>query len=185
MPDRCTFLVRTAGSLGALALAPSALAAEESARTLGVRLGAARMVARLRYLTGYWRVRATAVLPEARFCSRPDDAMSLGLCTVELPGADAEAVQTPLRQEHGVFVQAMGGLGRTPHIRGVRVSSPTCTPHQSSSTGRRGARRRGVGITPGTESVSGPHRRSCLSVLRALPWDCWTSSDSICCLQTT
>ncbi|PAP78647.1 hypothetical protein BSZ37_03720 [Rubrivirga marina] len=92
------------------------------ALALHATLGPERKAARLRYLTGYWRERAAAALPTARFYSRPDEEMSLGLCTIELPGLDAEAVKERLQQEHGLVVQPMGGLGRTPHIRGVRVS---------------------------------------------------------------
>ncbi len=92
------------------------------ALALHASIGAARKAARLRYLTGYWRERAAATLPDARFYSLPDESMTCGLCTIELPGHDPEALKTRLREEHGILVQAMGGLGRTPEIRGVRVS---------------------------------------------------------------
>ncbi len=85
-------------------------------------LGPARKAARLRYLTAYWRERAAAALPEARFYTLPDEATSCGLCTVELPGHDPEVLRQRLRAEHRLLVQAMGGLGRTPEIRGIRVS---------------------------------------------------------------
>lgn len=92
------------------------------ALVLHASLGPARKAARLRYLTGYWRDWASAALPDARFYTCPDEAMSCGLCTIDLPGLDPNAVQERLRAEHGVLVQSMGGLGRTPEIRGIRVS---------------------------------------------------------------
>lgn len=85
-------------------------------------LGAARKAARLHYLTTYWRERASAALPNARFYTTADPAMSCGLCTVELPGTDAEALKESLRKEHGILVQAMSGNERTPEILGIRVS---------------------------------------------------------------
>jgi isopenicillin-N epimerase len=85
-------------------------------------LGAARKAARLRYLTAYWRERATAALPKARFYTTSDPLMSCGLCTIELPGVDAEALKDRLRKEHGILVQAMSGNARTPEILGIRVT---------------------------------------------------------------
>lgn len=85
-------------------------------------LGAARKAERLRYLTAYWRTRAGAALPGARFYTLPDPAMSISLCTLELPGVEAGALQRGLRERHRILVQAMSGNARTPEIRGVRVS---------------------------------------------------------------
>jgi isopenicillin-N epimerase len=92
------------------------------ALALHASLGPARKAARLRHLGAYWRERVAEAFPEARFYTLPDDAMSCGLCTVELPGHDAEVLQQRLRAEHGVLVQAMSGSRRTPEIRGIRVS---------------------------------------------------------------
>jgi len=104
---------------------PALLPALEIQRSLG----AARKLARLRYLNRYWRTRAAAALPEARFYTNDDETMGCGLCLVEVPGADAEAVQKRLRERHGVLVQAMSS-GRAPEIRGIRV-----TPNVYTSLG--------------------------------------------------
>jgi selenocysteine lyase/cysteine desulfurase len=86
-------------------------------------LGPARKAARLRYLSAYWRTRAAAELADARFYTLPDREMSLGLCTIELPGADPELVQGRLRERDGIVVQAMTNSGaRRPEIRGLRVT---------------------------------------------------------------
>lgn len=85
-------------------------------------LGAARKAARLRYLTAYWRERAATAVPAARFYTAPDPSMSCGLCTMELPGSDAQTVKGWLRKERGILVQAMSGNSRTPEILGIRVS---------------------------------------------------------------
>lgn len=85
-------------------------------------LGAARKAARLRYLNAYWRTRVAAALPDARFYTLPDEAMSCSLCTLELPGIEAGALQQHLREREGILVQAMTGIARSPEIRGVRVS---------------------------------------------------------------
>lgn len=85
-------------------------------------IGPARKAARLRYLTRYWRTRAAEALPQARFYTLPDAETSIGLCTVELPGVDAGALQQRLLSRDRVLVQAMSGNARTPEIRGVRVS---------------------------------------------------------------
>ncbi|HEX8385633.1 MAG TPA: aminotransferase class V-fold PLP-dependent enzyme [Rubricoccaceae bacterium] len=97
---------------------PSVLPALALHRTLG----ADRKAARLRYLTTYWRTRVAAAIPGALFYTADDEAMSCGLCTVELPGRDPEAVQQHLRTHGGLLVQAMGRSERAPEIRGVRVS---------------------------------------------------------------
>jgi selenocysteine lyase/cysteine desulfurase len=89
-------------------------------------LGAARKRERLRYLTTYWRDRASAALPDARFYTTPDPAMSCGLCTVALPGIEPRALQQRLRERHGILVQAFGDGppegGRRADVRGLRVS---------------------------------------------------------------
>lgn len=93
------------------------------ALALHATLGPARKAARLHYLTAYWRRRAVAALPSARFYTLSDASMSCGLCTVELPGHDSETLQQRLRTEHGILVQAMReNMGRAPEIRGLRVS---------------------------------------------------------------
>ncbi|HEV2150353.1 MAG TPA: aminotransferase class V-fold PLP-dependent enzyme [Longimicrobiaceae bacterium] len=99
-------------------VAPAALPALAIHRTLG----AARKAERLRYLTSYWRTRAAATLPEARFYTTDGAAMGLGLCTVELPGVESKALEARLLERHGILVQAMSGNARTPEIRGIRVS---------------------------------------------------------------
>jgi selenocysteine lyase/cysteine desulfurase len=88
------------------------------------RLGAARKGARLRYLTAYWRTRAAAALPEARFYTTEAVESGVGVCTIEVPGVDADALQRQLRTRHGILVQSMAGNARAPEIRGIRV-----TPH--------------------------------------------------------
>ncbi|MBI2220175.1 MAG: hypothetical protein HYU53_03105 [Acidobacteria bacterium] len=85
-------------------------------------LGAARKAARLRYLTAYWRAQAAAVLPDARFYTSAAPEASVGLCTIEVPGVDADGLQRRLRTRHGVLVQSMAGNARAPEIRGIRVT---------------------------------------------------------------
>ncbi|HEX2188044.1 MAG TPA: aminotransferase class V-fold PLP-dependent enzyme [Longimicrobiaceae bacterium] len=99
-------------------VAPAALPALAVHRSLGP----ARKAARLRYLTSHWRGRLAAAVPRARFYSLPADEMSCGLCTVEVPGLDAMALQKRLLARDRILVQAMAGNARTPEIRGVRVS---------------------------------------------------------------
>jgi len=98
--------------------AAAALPALEMHRTLGP----ARKAARLRFLAGHLRARLAAAVPDARFYTIDDPAMSCGLTTVELPGTDAEALQQSLWERDRILVQAMSGLGRSPGIRGIRVS---------------------------------------------------------------
>jgi selenocysteine lyase/cysteine desulfurase len=83
-------------------------------------LGPARKAARLRHLADHWRARAARALPDARFYAAP--AMSLGLTTVELPGADSAALQKRLRTRDRILVQAMVNNARAPGVRGLRVS---------------------------------------------------------------
>lgn len=85
-------------------------------------LGAGRKAARLRYLTAYWRTRAAAALPDARFYTTDAREASLGLCTIEIPGIDAHGLQQRLRMRDAVLVQSMGGNARAPEIRGIRVT---------------------------------------------------------------
>ena len=85
------------------------------------QLGAERKIARLRYLNRYWRTRMAAALPDAQFYTREDEAMSCGLCVVEVPGADSDAIQKRLLARHRVLVQAMTGA-RAAEIRGIRVT---------------------------------------------------------------
>ena len=47
--------------------------------------------------------------------------MSCGLCTVEFPGVNPDAIQKRLVERHGVLVQAMTSE-RSQQIRGLRVS---------------------------------------------------------------
>jgi isopenicillin-N epimerase len=84
-------------------------------------LGAERKAARLRYLETYWRTKAAAALPNARFYTAAGGTMSCGLCTIELPGTDPKPVQRRLLERDRVLVQAMGNA-RAPEIRGLRVS---------------------------------------------------------------
>ena len=98
-------------------IGPAVLPALEIQR----QLGAARKLARLRYLNRYWRTRAAAALPDARFYTGDDATMGCGLCIIEVPGADSEIIQKRLRDRHAVLVQAMSG-GRAPEIRGIRVT---------------------------------------------------------------
>jgi selenocysteine lyase/cysteine desulfurase len=93
---------------------PSLLPALELHRSIGP----ARKAARLRYLNAIWRERVATALPGARFYTLADEAMSCGLCTVEIPGAEAPALQQGLR-ERGILVQAME---RGTDVRGLRVS---------------------------------------------------------------
>jgi selenocysteine lyase/cysteine desulfurase len=85
-------------------------------------LGAARKAARLRYLSSYWRARAAAALPSARFYTADDPSLGLGLTVIELPGMDPQEIQKRLRQRDRILVQAFAGNARAPEIRGVRVS---------------------------------------------------------------
>ena len=88
-------------------------------------IGAARKAARLRHLGAYWRERAAAAIPQARFLTGAEPAMSCGLGVIVVPGADAAAVQRRLREEDAILVQAMGprnGGHATPELAGLRVS---------------------------------------------------------------
>jgi selenocysteine lyase/cysteine desulfurase len=78
-------------------------------------LGPARKAARLHHLAAYWRSRAAAALPEARFFTAPGPGMSCGLCTIALPGVEPEALQKRLRERDGILTQAI----TAPSARGV------------------------------------------------------------------
>ena len=97
-------------------------AAVAPALALHASLGPARKAARLRYLGDRCRTRLAAALPQARFYTAADPAMSCGLTTVEIPGADPKALQQRLRERDRILVQAMTDNARAPEIRGLRVS---------------------------------------------------------------
>lgn len=101
------------------ALAP-ALAVHDAVGTL-------RKAARLRYLNRYWRSRAAATFPHARFSTVDGEEMSCGVCTVSLPGIDHKAIQQQLLTKHGVLVQAMESH-HAPEISGLRVTPNVYTP---------------------------------------------------------
>jgi selenocysteine lyase/cysteine desulfurase len=84
-------------------------------------LGPARKAARLHYLAAYWRSRAAAALPAARFFTTPEPAMSCGLCTIALPGVDPEALQKRLRGRDGILTQAV----TAPSARGEPGAAPS------------------------------------------------------------
>lgn len=86
------------------------------------KLGADRKGARLRYLTAYWRTRAAAALPAARFYTTDAAEVGVGVCTIEVPGIEPDRLQRQLRTRHGILVQSMAGNARTPEIRGIRVT---------------------------------------------------------------
>jgi selenocysteine lyase/cysteine desulfurase len=88
-------------------------------------IGAARKAARLRHLGAHWRAGVAAAVPEVRFLTTDDPAMSCGLCVASVPGVDAAAVQRRLRERDRILVQAMGatnGGHETPELAGIRVS---------------------------------------------------------------
>lgn len=84
-------------------------------------IGAARKMARLRYLSEQVRTRVHAVAPAARFYTS-DTAMGAGLTTFAIPGVEMESLQKSLRQHHSILTQAMTDNDRAPEIRGLRVS---------------------------------------------------------------
>lgn len=85
-------------------------------------LGPVRKAERLRYLARHLRMRVRSAIPDARFYTTDDPAMSLGLTTIDLPGRDPKELQTRLLAEHRILVQAMVGIRSAPEIRGLRVS---------------------------------------------------------------
>ena len=99
-------------------LQPAAL----PALTLHRSLGSARKAARLRYLSSHLRKRITAALPDARFYTTADPAMSIGITTIELSGVSSDALQKRLREDHRILTQSMDGNKRAPEIRGLRIT---------------------------------------------------------------
>lgn len=99
-------------------LEPAAL----PALTLHQSLGAARKLARLRYLGAYLRERITDALPNARLYTLAEAAMRSGITTIELPGANSDALQQRLRERHQILTQSMTGNKRAPEIRGLRIT---------------------------------------------------------------
>lgn len=89
-------------------------------------LGAVRKAERLRYLAAFWRRQLSDALPEARFYTSADPAMSVGLCTVAIPGLDPHALQMELRVRYNILVQAFSDApaegDRRAGVRGLRVS---------------------------------------------------------------
>ncbi len=85
-------------------------------------LGAARKAARLRYLTSHLRKRITVALPDARFYTVAESAMSIGITTIELPDVDSDGLQKRLRERHHILTQSMAGNHRAPEISGLRIT---------------------------------------------------------------
>ena len=83
-------------------------------------LGASRKAERLKYLSLYLRERIARAFPRARFYARHD--LSGTLTHIEFPGADPIAVQTRLRDRHGILIQGMGGIRSDPALRAIRIS---------------------------------------------------------------
>ncbi len=84
-------------------------------------IGAKRKSARLRYLTQSWRSRVEEI-PGIRFYSVAEPDASCGLATFEVPGITSERLQAVLWKEHRILVQDMLWGGRTPEVRGVRIT---------------------------------------------------------------
>ena len=99
-------------------LEPAALPALALHRSLG----AARKAARLRYLSMHLRKRITVALPNARFYTAAEPAMSIGITTIELPGVPSDGLQKRLRERHQILTQSMAGNERAPEIRGLRIT---------------------------------------------------------------
>jgi selenocysteine lyase/cysteine desulfurase len=68
------------------------------------------------------RKRITAALPNAHFYTAADPAMSIGITTIELPGASSDDIQKRLRERHHILTQSMTGNKRAPEIRGLRIT---------------------------------------------------------------
>ena len=85
-------------------------------------LGPARKAARLQQLSSHLRKRITVALPDARFYTTADSAMSVGITTLELPGVHSDALQKRLRKRHRILTQSMDGNKRAPEIRGLRIT---------------------------------------------------------------
>jgi selenocysteine lyase/cysteine desulfurase len=107
-------------------------------------LGAARKRERLQYLMTYCRDRVSAALPRARFYTTADPAMSCGLCTVALPGAEPRALQQQLRERHRIVVQAFTDgphRGRPPSRRAWAARQPERVHHARGARSLRGGTR--------------------------------------------
>lgn len=85
-------------------------------------LGAARKAARLRYLSSYLRKRIAATLPDTRFSTVADPAMSIGITTIELHGVPSDGLQKRLRERYKILTQSMADNTRTPEIQGLRIT---------------------------------------------------------------
>ena len=99
-------------------LEPAALPALALHRSLG----AARKAARLRYLSSHLRKRISVALPDARFYTIAEPAMSIGITTIELPGVHSDGLQKRLRERHKILTQSMAGDKRAPEIGGLRLT---------------------------------------------------------------
>ena len=99
-------------------LEPAALPALALHRSLG----AARKAARLRYLSSHLRKRISVALPDARFYTIAEPAMSIGITTIELPDVLSDNLQKRLRERHHILTQSMAGNKRAPEIRGLRLT---------------------------------------------------------------
>ena len=99
-------------------LEPAALPALALHRSLG----AARKAARLRYLSSHLRERISVALPDARFYTIAEPAMSIGITTIELPGVYSDGLQKRLRERHKILTQSMAGDKRAPEIGGLRLT---------------------------------------------------------------
>ncbi|MGE5926291.1 MAG: aminotransferase class V-fold PLP-dependent enzyme [Gemmatimonadota bacterium] len=84
-------------------------------------IGSKRKGARLRYLTDSWRRRIEGTRG-VRFYSVPGPDASCGLATFEASGITSERLQAVLWNDHRILVQDMLWGGRTPEVRGVRVT---------------------------------------------------------------
>jgi isopenicillin-N epimerase len=84
------------------------------------RLGTARKAARMRYLTRYWRERASA-LPGIRFCTDTKPESSCGLASFQIDGLEPGKLRTWLWERHRIFTQAMS-TRRAPEANGLRIS---------------------------------------------------------------
>jgi selenocysteine lyase/cysteine desulfurase len=99
-------------------LQPAALPALALHRSLG----AARKAARLRYLSSHLRQRLSVALPNLRFYTLAEPAMSIGITTIELPGVASNSLEKRLRGRHQILTQAMDDNKRAPEIRGLRIT---------------------------------------------------------------
>ncbi len=82
-------------------------------------IGAKRKEERLRYLTRYWADRL-ATLPNVRFRTSFDPAMSCAIATVDIDGIEPRALLEHLWEQHRIRVA--NPTQRADNVRGVRVS---------------------------------------------------------------